>query len=111
MAGPPRVSITGPSGPGPTSGTIRAAAASAAGRVSCIRISSRLGRASSSASLTIADMLRERTLAASRSRRATYAANRGVIFTVSSIRVLSGSTRRGGGTAPFRQADYTSFTR
>jgi hypothetical protein len=39
--------------------------------------------------LTIADMLRERTLAASRSRRATCAATRGVIFTVSSIRVLS----------------------
>jgi hypothetical protein len=37
--------------------------------------------------LTIADMLRERTLAASRSRRATCAATRGVIFTVSSIRV------------------------
>jgi hypothetical protein len=36
-------------------------------------------------------MLRERTLAASRSRRATCAATRGVIFTVSSIRVLPGS--------------------
>jgi hypothetical protein len=35
-------------------------------------------------------MLRERTLAASRSRRATCAATRGVIFTVTSIRVPSG---------------------
>jgi hypothetical protein len=34
--------------------------------------------------LTITDMLRERTLAASRNRRATCAATRGVIFTVSS---------------------------
>jgi hypothetical protein len=39
-------------------------------------------------------MLRERTLAASRSRRATCAATRGVIFTVSFVRVLSGSARR-----------------
>jgi len=49
-------------------------------------------------------MLRERPLAASRSRRATCAATRGVIFTVRSIRVLSGSSRRRGGTAPSRQA-------
>jgi hypothetical protein len=46
-------------------------------------------------------MLRERRLAASRSRRATCAATRGVIFTVSSIRVLSGSSRRRGGTTLF----------
>jgi len=44
--------------------------------------------------LTIADMLRERTLAASRSRRATCAATRGVIFTVGSIRLPSSSLRR-----------------
>lgn len=54
----------------------------------CARISLRLGNASSSTSLTTADMLRDRKLAASRSRRATGAAIRGAIFTLGFINVL-----------------------
>src|SRR6266699_2232072 len=58
------------------------------GAVSCARISSRLGSAASGTSLTTADMLNDRTLAASRSLRATGAAIRGAIFTRASICTL-----------------------
>ncbi len=57
-------------------------------------MSSRLGSAVSSTSFTTADMLADRKLAVSRSRRATGALIRGVIFTFVFISTLRASFLR-----------------